>query len=160
MSSSFVSIDFSNLDKILRKLTKNMYVDVGILQPSQYPDKDVNTASVGAVHEFGAPERNIPERSFIKMPLEMKKKVIEAVAQQALDENIGKDKTEKVLDAIGETCCNIIQQAFDSGGFGRWEQLSEETVRRKGFDDILTDTEALRDDIQWQVKGKDIRSSR
>lgn len=62
------------LDVLSKKLAKNNSIQVGLLKGSKdYPD-GTSVVTVGAVHEFGSPARNIPERSFLRHTLIVNKK--------------------------------------------------------------------------------------
>jgi hypothetical protein len=64
----------------LKKLAKETarakpYVKVGLLGGSKdhRPGESLTNVEIGLVHEFGAPSRNIPERSFIRAPFRAKR---------------------------------------------------------------------------------------
>lgn len=57
----------------LQKAAKKPYVKVGFIGDSggaEHKDSVLTVAGVAAIHEYGAPERNIPERSFIRGTIE------------------------------------------------------------------------------------------
>ena len=56
-----------------------------------------------------------------------------------------------ILESIGEACLDVIQDAFNTGGFGRWRKLQEATIKRKGSTTILQDTDQLRRSISYAV---------
>jgi len=109
--------------------------------------------SVGAVHEFGAPQQGIPMRSFLRAPFHIKRKPLnkaiadqyEAVTIDGLNPKIG-------LGRIGIIATNISKGAFTSLGYGQWNEISEETKQRKGSSQTLIDTGVLRSSITHVVR--------
>lgn len=57
----------------LRKAASKPYVKVGFIGDSggaEHKDSDLTVAGIAAKHEYGVPEQNIPERSFIRGTIE------------------------------------------------------------------------------------------
>lgn len=160
-----VEYDFSKLEKLIKLLKTKKYVDVGILgettseQTEEGKTKNISIAFLGAVHEFGSEKRNIPERSFIIMPIETKQKEIAKEAEKNFPMLIGSDKANdikivKFLTEIGIRCEAVIQEAFDTKGFNTWPDIKQETKDRKDSEAILIDTGTLRKSITSRVGGK------
>lgn len=161
MSSSFVKADLSKLNRLIQELEKNSYVDIGIIETSMYPDSGKSVAEVGATHEFGTDKAGrgkntkLAERSFIRMPLEEKGKEIQKDAEYNLEENLAEGKIDKVLSIIGESGVAQIQKAFETGGFGKWQPLAQNTINAKGSSSILIDQAILRKSMNYSVtRGK------
>ena len=61
------------LNSLLRQIRtrqgKMVSIEVGIFESAKYPD-GVSTAYVGAIHNFGAPSRNIPARPWFSNAIE------------------------------------------------------------------------------------------
>lgn len=153
--------DFSRLEKLVENLGKDYYVDIGILGESGSTDQGgITLAGIGAVHEFGTDKAGrgnntkIPERSFLRMPLETGQKEIEKSLEPQIEKLLGEGDIEGIFKLIGIAGETRIQEAFESGGFGTWEALKESTIERKGSDAILIDTGALRQSITSKVGGK------
>jgi len=147
--------DFTLLEKLIKEFTDKGYVDVGVLGEQTTKD-GASVAGYGAVHEFGNIEQNIPQRSFIKMPIELKQKEIEKeVSDKVFNFKDLKDFTvKKLLTVIGIACEGVIQGAFDSSGFGTWEPIKKETAKRKKRSTaILIDDGTLRKSITSKVGG-------
>jgi phage gpG-like protein len=148
--------DFSALEKLIKELKSSHYVDVGVLGEASY-ENGVTVAAIGAVHEFGSLSGNIPERSFIRMPLEKKQgEIAESITKsnkwQALAE---KQDIKGLFKIIGIACEGAIQEAFDTGGFGTWQALEQSTIDAKGSESILIDEGTLRKSITSEAgKGK------
>lgn len=156
MSKNFVKGNFKNLQKLLKDLKTKKYVDVGILQAGSYPN-GTSIAYVGATHEFGTSKagrsRNvvIPERSFLRMPLNTQQ---EKIAKNIKKKSKGLD-VNKVLDLLGQSAVAVILEAFETNGFGTWAPLSDSTIAKRGASaQILQDTALLKKSIDYKVGGR------
>ncbi len=157
---SVVTGDFSRLEKLIENLGKKYYTDVGILGSAGYTeDGGITLAGIGAVHEFGTDKAGrgnntvIPERSFIRMPLETGQEFIEKQIDPEIQELIENGEIKKIFELIGIAGEARIQEAFETGGFGQWEGLADSTIKKKGSDAILIDIGALRQAITSRVGG-------
>jgi len=149
-------------DKILKSLirlfSKPMpFAKVGIIgKASARSDTKKTNAQIGAIHEFGSPQNNIPQRSFLRVPLEEN-------VQKAID-NFKKQKIlniTELVDKLGAAGQSIVQEAFTNGGYGKWEPTKKYIKRvlvegkdKKTAGDILVDTGQLRDSISYEVVEK------
>lgn len=141
----YIETDFSGLEKLLKQLKTNFFVDIGILGEKGGNREDgITVAGIGAVHEFGSLDGKIPKRSFIAMPLNAKKSYIEEKAKKSFDRNFGSANVQQIFTDIGIAGESAIQEAFETGGFGSWKPLSPMTIDAKGSDSILIDIGELR----------------
>lgn len=146
----------------LQKLSKNVnfVAKVGVLSSTNTREGGALTnAEIGAKHEFGSMAEKIPARSFLKMPIEERKTDINLAAADKMQEichshvpntsDIKDVLTDAALEAVA-----IIQQAFDTGGFGKWQPLSPRTIaqRKNNSSSILIDSGKLRKSIDYEVK--------
>lgn len=138
-----VKSDFKLLEKILKNLKGKHYVDIGILGEQKMKD-GASIAGIGAVHEFGSISKNIPERSFIKMPIEQNQSEIAKDVNKNFQKNIETGNIKQIFTDIGISAEAQIQDAFDTSGFGQWQDIKQETKDRKGSDSILIDEGTLR----------------
>jgi len=146
--------DFSKLNKLVENLSKNYYIDIGILGKSVLTEENgETTAAIGARHEFGIPEEDLPARSFIRLPLETGQEEIEKNIEPKLEELLGNGDIKGIFKLIGVFGEARIQEAFETGGFGQWKDISEITKIMKGSDAILIDKGYLRKSIASQVGG-------
>jgi len=165
-----VRLDIRQLENVEKQLGKRYFTKVGIMgakatnrlalggirkggghKTSKSTPTDMTNAEIGAIHEFGSITRKIPQRSFLRMPIWMKlpenlKLLGPAMLSGLTTGNIV--KAYKKLGILGE---NIVQNAFESGGFGNWPKLSQRTIDRKRSSAILIDTAQLRKSITSQV---------
>ena len=144
-----------NLEKLNKNLKKKYIAKVGILgskASTQHGDSGQTNASIGAVHEFGSYSDNIPRRSFLKDPFHEKQTaIVNKVAQLIKANKLENDFTLKVFKLIGIYGESIVQEAFETGGFGKWQPLSQQTIDKKKSDSILIDTGELRRSITSTV---------
>lgn len=107
-------------------------------------------AQIGVLHEFGSITRNIPPRSFLRMPLTLKlfdeiKTMPNRLANMLYVGNI-----RGFYDLIGIAAENVVQDAFDDHGPG-WKALSPVTIAEKGSSSQLIDSGQLRKSITSRV---------
>ncbi len=125
---SVVKGDFTQLNKLVAGLSKKLYVDVGILGGAGPTEDGSDTlAGVMAKHEFGSITKSIPERSWLRMPIETKGNNIEKAVKPKVEALLENGDTKGIFKLIGLACETQIQEAFDTGGFGTWDQLSPST---------------------------------
>jgi len=135
---------------------KTHYVAVG-LPASKVADKQyeggVSVIEVGAAHEFGT--ENLYERSFLRAPFTLKKSEINrAIQAQVAAVGAGQKDAATALNLIGIVARNISVKAFETGGYGTWPDIKEETKEAKGSSGILIDTGELRGAITWEVRSE------
>ncbi len=154
-------------------------VHIGVLGGSDARSGDESkgyvpgNAEIGAIHEFGvtggaSPFKqpgisktpiknkniNIPERSWLRMPLITR--LPEAIAAQgraAWRKAILERGVVFALKNLGVVAEGLIQDAFASGGFGTWAKLKPYTIRKKGSAAILIDSAELRQSVTSRVVG-------
>lgn len=73
-------------------------------------------ATVAAVHEFGAPKRNIPERSMIRATFDQEKQTVFKKKLKAFDDVLaGNVSPKEALGRIGEYMVNKVQKRMKEG---------------------------------------------
>ena len=159
------------LNKVSKELAKarKMHVDVGVIadkltkqvyqrelrgkgeKGERKFSKAISVLEVAAIHEFG--EGSIPQRSFLRMPFKLKKdKLDRGIKNQFSLLLNGKLTAEKALGRIGALATNLSKTAFVTAGYGQWDELKKETIKRKGSSQILIEGGTLRRSITWQLK--------
>ena len=151
--SGEINLNFKGLEKLIGNLKKNIYVDVGILGNETREEDGFTLPVIGAVHEFGNGEGTIPERSFIRMPLTTKQESLQVAAEKVFAKKLETGDVKGIFKVIGIAAEAAIQEAFETGGFGTWPDIEQETKDRKGSDAILIDTGTLRKGISSKVGG-------
>lgn len=156
--STFNTRGLDDFMKLLK--TKGPSVVVGILG-----DKDArrgsgkksqtSNATVGAVHEFGSPARNIPVRSFLRVPIaDNLQKYLEQAG--AFDEDTFKKVMKEGsyvpwLKKVGAVGVKVVLDAFDTQGFGKWPSWKNPSYsNRNGA--VLDDTGQLKSSISFEVR--------
>ena len=152
-----VKHNLGKLDDFVKGLSKHYIVKVGIIGSDGSEDHGgVNNAEIGAVHEFGSYDRTIPKRSFLRMPLFQRTEAILDYVKRHSLEALSMGNFKQVFKNLGIACENVIDQAFESSGFGSWKKLKPQTIRRKISNNPmpLVNTEQLRRSISSLVEEK------
>ena len=131
---------------------KDSVVKAGILAKdgSNNHSEGITVFQIGMIHEFGAPEKNIPRRSFIRVPIENNIKEITKLIEnnhKLVSENSMSAKV--ALDRIGLKAQNTIKKSFRDND---WKANSRATVKRKGSSRPLIDTGQLVGSISYIVE--------
>lgn len=156
MAEDDSELEIKGLDALLKALKRPPpTIMVGILGGSSRSDGKSN-ASVGAAHEFGAPKANIPKRSFLREPLadhlNDRLESSGAIDKDSLKEVIKAGSLLAWAQKVAIVAEAIVQEAFASGGFGKWKSLKSKTLSRKKVKQILVETTQLRNSITSEVK--------
>lgn len=106
--------------------------------------------------EVGPYKINIPQRSFLEQPLKEKlPNEIKKIKQEIFKETFQKMKPRELLTRIGAKAVEIVQNAFDTGGYGQWASLTSATKRYKAkkhlSPQILRATGQLAKSISFKV---------
>jgi phage gpG-like protein len=127
-----LTYDLDDLNRFAKAVSKDYRVKIGILGSKDMRKEDgQSNASIGLVHEFGSFSRNIPPRSFLRMPLRIKStKIIESLAKTTL-KLLGVGNYKQVFKNLGIKCEEIIEEAFDTSGWGAWAPNTHKTVMSK-----------------------------
>lgn len=107
----------------------------------------VDNPTLAAKNEFGI---GVPKRSMLRMPFHLHgDKVLKdakADVQTTLKEmgRASKKTAERLLVRVGIAGENLVQEAFETRGFGSWKPNAPMTVALKGSDSPLIDTSQMR----------------
>jgi len=124
---------------------RNPKTNIG--RPSKTLGSELTNAEIGAVHEFGRNSKpKIPQRSFLWMPLKLYLQDYVNKKSSVFNRLITLADMHTMYELLGITAENVVQSAFQTGGFGNWPALSSVTIARKGSDKILIDTAQL---LKW-----------
>ena len=156
------TFQLKGLEQIIKALkVKPPTVLVGVLGSKEQRtpkegEKHVPTNSeVGAVHEFGAPTKNIPERSFLKMPIEENlEKELESTGtlnEKALSEIVTSGDLMTFMKKVAVAAENIVGDAFKTQGFGKWPAWKHPEQHDPDQIGILQETQELRESIGSEV---------
>ena len=132
---------------------RTIKVQVGVLsgQGGETTEDGITMVELAAIHEFGSPAANIPERSFIRrtfvdrVPNELAR-VIAALTRGVVAEKLGVRQAVGQLGAWGAAQVkNTITQSDVP------PPLAASTIARKGSSKPLVDTGHLVGAITWKV---------
>ena len=147
--------NLKGLDNLEKAIKNKLETRVGILGSSPNRGESATNADIGLTHEMGVVSKNIPARSWLRMPLEEKAKEISNKVlknKQVIAAEMAGGDMEKMYEVIGLAAEVAIQEAFESRGFGKWADLSQKTITAKGSDSPLIDTGQLREAVMSQVE--------
>lgn len=130
--SGTISLDVSLLENIRDSVkgADKMWTKVGIIGKhnarDNYNSSTIDNPTLGLIHEKGSAKAHIPQRSFLLMPLMMKLPTRLKEIGKAMFSNITTEKKLKnSFNALGVESEKIIQQGFETGGFGQWAPWSK-----------------------------------
>jgi hypothetical protein len=126
---------------------------VGILGRTDAREGDGSNASIGYKHEFGDPVANLPVRSFLREPIIQQMQAY-LKKSQAFDKNVLKKvvtthSVEEWIKKIAFTAEQIVFDAFNSTGFGKWKPSN---MAYKTNKQTLVETQQLRNSITSEVE--------
>ena len=149
--SASLKINLTNLENLKKQLKLKPEVKIGIFSEHDARPDGKSNVSIGIDHEFGNPQEKLPMRSFLKMPLITKSDELAKAAKTGFKQALNEGNIEPAFVAIGKEGEKIIGEAFSSGGFGNWQELSQVTIDKKGNSTILVDEGYLKDSISSRV---------
>lgn len=125
-----------------------LHVRVGLPDGKTEADGTLLT-TIGWAHEFGLPERGIPERSFLRSAVhEQAAKYSGLMAQRLRKVANGNGSIEQALSLIGVVATADIQTKIAKGDF---VPLKPQTIKRKGSSKPLIDTGNMRQSVTWSL---------
>lgn len=129
------------------KIDKPGTLRVGFLENSNaYPD-GTSTPLVAAIQEFGAPSKGIPPRPFMRNTVAAKSGEWGPALAAILKQN-GYDATQ-ALGLLGTLVGGQIEQTINEFSS---VPLKPSTIKKKGFDKQLIDTNHMVNSIRSEVK--------
>lgn len=151
-----VKLDIGDLRHLQEEVKKHGrdQVHVGVFNKANARiDKGPGNADILAEHEFGVISKNLPERSVLRAPLiNFLPAAMKAVGTEKWKKLVEKNGIVEALKKIGVLCEAVVQEGFDTGGYGEWPALSPRRVKEKNGDrTILIDTAQLRQAITSRV---------
>lgn len=153
MKSSFTAKGpgIAGLRERLRKLD-DLELRVGVLGDSEHEGSSLTNAELAAIHEFGAPRANIPERSHIRGTFDAQQQAWQALASKLLKGVIeGRFDGEQALGILGEQAVADMRRFVRAGVP---PPLKPETIRRKGSSTPLIDTGRYLQSFGWSLTKK------
>lgn len=149
-----VTVNLKGVDDIRRGLRKGQYVKVGVFgdHKAERTDATINNVELAVIQQFGSLTNNIPARPFIDMPLRYKRaELLKFAASKTIADLLLAGNMKRALALLGVKAENIIQQAFDTRGFGQWRANAPRTIAAKGSDMPLINEGQLRRSVWSKV---------
>jgi hypothetical protein len=160
-----VKLDLTGLRTLQRQVAElpAHKVQVGLFEDTAGrvadPGRIDNNPSLGAVHEFGLgfsilkthAEVWIPERSFLRMPLQLHLGPALMAAGKGLFKVLREQGVKRFLGLIGATAEDVVQEAFATGGWGVWPKLAPSTIAAKHSAAILIESAQMRKAVSSRV---------
>ncbi len=149
-----ITFNLDGMEQLAKQLAGTYRARVGILgsDAARNDGGELNNAEVGVIQMFGSHTHNIPARDFLVMPIQLNQRaIIKQLETNTVKAAIEAKDYKKVFMLLGFAALQWIDQAFATGGFGHWEPLKPQTVRRKKSSAILIDTSQLRRSITSDV---------
>ena len=117
------------LSALMRNANKSVLVGVPAGPMEETPEGSVPMAMVAAVHEFGCPERNIPERSFLRGGIRRGTPRFHAVNVDSMKRVLLGDMTiAGSLEKLGVVAVGEVKREFTAGEFA---PLAPSTIARR-----------------------------
>lgn len=155
MKQTKINYNIAGLDELRNAVGGTYITRVGILGAKDARGGTMGNADIGVIHEFGSETNDIPPRSFLRMPLETKRKeLMKGMSGSVVKEAFKAKDYKRVFQQLGVVGEQIVQSAFSSGGFGQWPALKPSTIDAKGSAAPLIDTAQLRRSITSDVVKK------
>lgn len=142
---SQITGDFSKLEALIADVGKKHFTDIGVFKTAKTGGGRA-VAEYGAYNEFGSYTRpdHPPKRSFIRMPLTTHQEKIVAYVQKRAKQHLEEGDVKAIFADIGIAGESVIQEAFDTRGFGTWRENAPSTIKQKGSDAPLINDGTLR----------------
>ena len=144
-----------NITKSLVELQKQDVL-IGIPQEQNSRDGETLTnAELAYIHSKGSPLNNIPPRPFLEPSIEANKEKIAAIQAQAFKAALNGKPAQVLMDMkkVGLLGQNLAKGWFRNPK-NNWPPNSPLTIAKKGSDQPLIDTGALRNAIVYVVRKK------
>ncbi len=150
---------FTKNDKVFQELRRkvgelaNAKVRVGILSDEEVETEhgELTIVELAAIHEFGAPNAGIPERSFIRKTFEDEGRadLVDFQAEQARKVVDGKLGAKTALKQIGAWAVGRVKARIRA----KIDPPNKPaTIKRKGSSTPLVDTGHLANSVAWEIE--------
>lgn len=132
---------------------QDAHVKVGVVGPTAgvAAEGAMTMVELAAIHEFGAPDAGIPERSFIRSTFAKKQGDVDKVAARLAKKFLaGEMPLERALGLLGAWGAAEVKKSITVGE-GIQPANAPATIARKGSSRPLVDTGRLVGAISWEV---------
>lgn len=127
-------------------------VKIGILAEAGFhEDGSIHVAQLGSIHEFGAPRRGIPERSFLRATADAKQAELTSFkVKEMASIQRGTSNVRLSLTRLGQRFKDMVIAALNQGVP---PPNKPRTITAKGSSKPLIDTGQLKQSIRFKVEG-------
>ena len=135
MKQTEIRFNLDGLEDIKEKIGKTYRTRVGIIgdKASKPHEGGITNATLGLIQMFGSLTRKIPARDFLLMPLMTKhREIMVSFGTTSMRAAFAAGDYRRMFAMLGVKAEEIIQQAFETKGFGRWAPNAPATIDRKG----------------------------
>jgi len=143
----------------LMKLVRDLEANPPSLRVGVFADKNgggavdesgISNVNKAAIHEFGAPEANIPERSFIRSTFVQHRDEYGAMLAKLMPRILAKVVSpEQAMNLIGMKAVADVNKKVRVEGVP--PPLAPATIERKGSSRALIDTGSMLQSVTWVV---------
>jgi hypothetical protein len=127
-------------------------VKIGIPSDKKHQPDGTSLARIAAAHEFGVPDLNIPERSFLRTGIRRIREQIIRLNRINLVRIVkGEMTVARALGLMGNMAAGAVKQEIRNGKF---VPLKPKTIARKGSSKPLIDKGQMVQSVTYVVEGK------
>lgn len=145
-----IAVGLPKSSSLTRKVYSKKRLSKGKKKSLKSSGKGLTVLDVGIIHEFGLGKN--PVRSFLRVPFSKKRIQINKAMNLSFQKISSGAPVLYQMERTGAFIKNISLGAFNSKGYGSWQNLKAATIARKGSNAILTDTATLKQSITYVVR--------
>lgn len=147
------------LDNVIKEFSSKV-LRVGVTDPSQ--------VEKAKLHEFGSRQKiefeeegkkynikGVPTRSFIRMPLKLFLPSLIEQNSESIKRFRSPKAVENLMSMVGDSCIEVIHEAFDTQGFGQWIEHQSESYKKDNDNPVLDRTGQLKNSIGYEIVDKE-----
>lgn len=151
-----LEIKLKPLDALRAAINTGTYARVGVVGDTaarkDSGNEGITNAEIGLINEFGSVENNIPARSWLRFPMFFKEREIaQYVKSPTIMSLLMAGQVTQAFQLLGIFGESIVQEGFETRGFGQWKPNKPSTIARKGSSAPLIDTSQLRRAVSSDV---------
>lgn len=155
-----MTVKVDRVKRVFEAISKVPATQVLVGVPAERSPRDqgqsITNAELGYIHEFGAPDANIPARPFLFPGIREAKGRFAGYLRQGAQAAMSGDQSrvERALGAAGQAAASSVQRHITAGPFTPLAASTIAARRRRGRTGVrpLIDTGQLRRAITWVVR--------
>ena len=132
MAKSSVRMDITKMQKLVEQLKVKATIQVGVFaDKSARKSGELTNAALAQIHEYGSPEHGLPARSMLHVPIHDHASEIMKPFIGKAEAFLAKGTLINLYKLIGVAAERVVNDAFATGGYGKWPSLTAGTIWRK-----------------------------